>query len=133
MTVTYSPTSGICVKAWPMYRGAPVRRDALDLHASCGGLYDGIGPVGPYGPGCPCMCECHSPEGLPDWKKPQEGAALEEAWATERRIREVTAHLEQAHPVLGPGRLVDVVRHLKETCPECEDSLGQFETEGDGP
>jgi len=118
-TVTYKPTSGACVRAWPMYRGAPVRRDALDLHASCDGTYDGAGPVGPYEPGCPCMCECHTPEGLPDWMRPQEGAALEEAWATEMRIRSMTEHLERAHPVLGPGRLTDVVNALKETCPEC--------------
>lgn len=121
MSVTYSPASSVCVRAWPSYRGAPVRRDALDLHASCAGTYDGAGPCGPYEPGCSCMCECHTPAGLPDWKKPQEGEALEEALATEARIRAMTAHLEQAHPVLGPGRLSDVTATLRETCPECRD------------
>ena len=119
VSVTYKPTSGICVRAFPAYRGAPVRRDALEFHASCTGLYDGIGPVGPYEPGCPCMCECHSPGGLPDWMRPQEGAALEEALATEARIQAMTRHLERAHPVLGPGRLADVVNALRESCPEC--------------
>ena len=119
MTVTYWPTSGVCVRAFPNYRGAPVRRDALELHESCTGRYDGAGPVGPYEPGCPCMCECHTEEGLPDWKKPQEGAALEEALATEARIRAMTEHLERTHPVLGPGRLVDIVAELMESCPEC--------------
>ena len=119
MTVTYSPTSAACVRAWPGYRGAPVRRDAPELHASCAGLYDGAGPCGPYEIGCPCMCECHTPKGLPDWKKPQEGAALEDALATETRIQAMTEHLKRTHPVLGPGRLADVVSALKETCPEC--------------
>ena len=119
MTVTYKPTSGACVRAFPSYRGAPVRRDALDLHASCDGTYDGIGPVGPYEPGCPCMCECHTPEGPPDWMRPQEGAALEEALATEARIRAMTEHLERAHRVLGPGSLPDVIADLRESCPEC--------------
>ena len=123
MSVTYSPTSAICVKAWPGYRGAPVRRDALELHASCDGTYDGAGPCGPHEAGCPCMCECHTPEGLPDWKRPQEGQALEEARATEARIRALTGHLERTHPVLGPGRPADVVSDLQESCAQCRDHL----------
>ena len=121
MTVTYSPTSAVCVRAWPPYRGAPVRKDAPELHASCAGIYDGAGPCGPYDVDSPCMCECHTPEGLPDWKKPQEGAALQEALATEARIRAMTEHLEHAHPALGPGRLADVVNDLRESCAQCRD------------
>lgn len=121
MSVTYTPTSGACVKAFPSYRGAPVRRDAPELHASCDGIYRGglADGEGRHFDGTPCCCECHSPGGLPDWMRPQEGAALEEALATEARIQAMTRHLEQAHPVLGPGRLADVVSGLREDCPEC--------------
>jgi len=121
VTVTYAPTNHPCVEALPGYRGAPVRRDALDLHASCDGIYQGTltDGKGTVFDGTPCCCACHTPGGLPDWMRPQEGAALREALATEARIRAITEHLERTHPVLGPGRLADVVSGLRESCPEC--------------
>ena len=107
MSVTYSPTSRACVRALPSFRGAVVTARDLELHQSCEGVYDGAGPVGPYEPGSPCRCECHSAEGLPDWMRPQEGEALEEAMATERHIRELTAKLKRMVPVREPCRLID--------------------------
>ena len=121
MTVTYAPTTRPCVDAHPSYRGAPVRHDAPDLHTSCDGIYRGTltDDKGNAFDGTPCCCACHTPEGLPGWMQPQEGEALEEALATEARIQAMTRHLEQAHPVLGPGLLVDVLSALREACPEC--------------
>ena len=115
MSVTYSPTSRACWSAAPPYRGAPVRRDAPDLHASCDGTFgstmsrdDGF----TYYPGWPCQCGCHAPEGLPGWRKPQEGQALEDALALERKIREDTERFRRAWPVLPAGRLIDVAAAL---------------------
>ena len=121
MGVTYKPTSNACCKPIPSFRGAVVRRDALELHDSCDGIYDGAGPVGPYKPGCACMCDCHTPGGLPGWMKPQQGEALEAALDTERRISELTEHLKRAHPILGPGRLADIINDLKDSCPTCQE------------
>ena len=123
VTVTYKPTSRACWEAFPSYRGAPVRCGGPGLHASCDGTYRGslTNDQGTVFDGTPCCCECHAPEGLPDWMRPQEGAALEEALAAEARIQAMTRHLQQAHPVLGPGSLADVVTTLQDSCAECRD------------
>jgi hypothetical protein len=70
VTVAYRILSRPCIEALPARKGDPVRPDALTLHASCDGLACLRGPFGPYKPGDPCMCQCHTPEGLPDWRKP---------------------------------------------------------------
>ena len=71
MTVPYSVLSRPCAEALPTRKGTPVRADALGLHLSCDGRACLHAPLGPYKPGHPCMCECHTPQGLQDWRKPQ--------------------------------------------------------------
>jgi hypothetical protein len=66
----YSVLSRPCIEALPASKGDPVRPDAMDLHAACDGTACLHAPLGPYKPGDPCMCQCHTPEGLPDWRKP---------------------------------------------------------------
>lgn len=106
MAVTYKPTSRPCWNAVPSFRGSRVRPDAVELHASCDGIYRG-GPLGPYDTGCACHCECHGPEGLPDWKRPQTGQALEDAIALDRQIREDTESIRLAHAAMhGPGWVI---------------------------
>ena len=70
MTAPFAVLSRPCIEALPTRRGDPVRTDALTLHATCDRLACLHGPLGPYQPGCPCMCQCRTPEGLPDWRKP---------------------------------------------------------------
>jgi hypothetical protein len=99
VTATYAPTNRPCIDALPNYRGAPVRRDAPELHASCDGTYRGTltDDKGTTFDGTPCCCACHTPEGLPDWMRPQEGTALDEALATEARIQAMTEKSRQQH------------------------------------
>ena len=68
--MTYAVLSRPCIEALPTRQGDPVRADAPALHASCDGTAHLIAPLGPYNPGDPCMCQCHTPEGLPGWRKP---------------------------------------------------------------
>jgi len=110
VSVTYTPMSRQCCDARPSFRGAVVRRG--HLHGECDGIYRG-GPVGPYRDGDPCMCECHTPEGLPDWLRPQEGHALAAAIQAERHIGAITADLEERFPVLPSGRIADVAEWVR--------------------
>ena len=112
--VTYSPHSEACFKALPSFRGAVITPAQEALHSQCQGLYDSP-PMGPVRTGDPCVCDCHSAEGLPDWKRAQAGAALEAAMATEARVAAAEARLKQAFPVLPAGRLdhvLEKVRHV---------------------
>lgn len=117
MAVTYAPHSKACLKAGPPFRGAVVTPEQEALHSQCDGTYDSP-PMGPVSTGDPCVCDCHSPSGLPDWKRAQSGAALDAALATEARIRDTEARLRQAYPVLPAGRLdhvLEEVRHVLDT------------------
>lgn len=111
--VTYAPHSKACCKALPSFRGAVVTPEQEALHSQCDGTYDSP-PMGPVRTGDPCVCDCHSPDGLPSWKRAQAGADLEAALATEARIAATEERLRQAYPVLPGGPLADVVERLRQ-------------------
>ena len=114
MAVTYAPHSKACCRATPSFRGAVVTPAQEALHSQCDGTYDSP-PMGPVLTGDPCVCDCHSAAGLPDWKRAQSGAALDAALATEARIDAMEERLRQAYPVLPAGRLdhvLEEVRHV---------------------
>lgn len=120
MAVTYAPHSDPCRKALPSFRGAVITPEQEALHGECDGVYKG-GPMGPVRTGDPCVCDCHSEAGLPEWKRAQAGAALEAALATEARIDALEDRLRQAYPVLPAGRLDHVLEEVRHAL----DSPGQ--------